>query len=1465
MNTGPAPALAGGLCFAIGLALAFGAGIAQQRVNDGLVARRFDALAHQTVDSVAARMRAFEYGLRGMRGIVSSSGGLPAPDQVRRYARTRDIESEFPGARGFGLIWRVPEEGTEDFVARMRAAGRPQFALSQVAPHAGDRFVISYIEPEARNREAIGLDIASEDRRRAAALAAQASGRAAITEPITLVQASGQTLRSFLLLLPIATRSFQPAQGSDSVAGWSYAPIVIDEVLATLQLPEKSLWFELRDAGSSADAVFYRSAGAAPAAGVAAADIRIQMFNRDWVAHLRAQPALVEELRLTSPGLVGGVGALLAALLGGTVFLLAQRRARAHGLLLERAWRAAIVDASEDGIVGIRMDGAITAWNEGAARLFGLSAGQALGRPLDEVLPAPGWIAEQTALFASVGAGRRVAPFETQRRHAGGDLVDVSVGAAPIHDAEGRMAGVALTFRDIRPAKAARVQLEALNASLERQVAERTAALDQALRNLRNIVDALPSMIGYWDRALRIRMANRAYADWFGAEAGQLEGREMAELLPAEAYELNRPMIDAALRGEARTFRRSLPRPADGTMFHALTHYLPDVVGGVVQGFYVLVHDVTELEAQRVALEAEKREKAGLLATIDAHAIVSTTDRNGIIVSANERFCQVSGYTSAELVGRTHRIVNSGAHAAGFWPEVWRTVAAGHSWQGEICNRTRDGAPYWVDSIIAPFLDERGRIEKIVSVSTDVTARKLAELASRQALATLESVLESATQVAIVATDRDGRVTLFNSGAVQLLGYAAGEVVGRANVMLWYREEELSTRAAALGMSGEPGRTPHALLTDERSAGVPFDCHYVCADGSLAPVTASVVPIRDADRAVLGYIHVAHDIRYRLAQEALLRDAAAAAERANEAKSRFLANMSHEIRTPLNAVIGLAWLLERTALDQEQAGHVANIRSAGGALLGIVNDVLDLSRIEAGEMPLEHLVFSLRNLCSELQAVFGDQARAKGLALRLAPDPALPDALVGDPTRVRQILLNLLANAIKFTERGEVELSIRRVDAAGEGCRLCFTVRDTGIGIAPDTLERLFQPFAQADASTTRRFGGSGLGLSIVVNLVDMMGGRISVASTPGEGSCFEVVLPFEMGDPRALELPGSRGEPGLQRLDGVRILLVDDSEINLAVAGRLLELEGACVTVGRNGSEAIAIVAARPELHLVLMDIQMPVMDGLEAARRILRQMGEAAPRLVALTAGNTVSERQRAREAGFAEILSKPIDPERLVDAILRVLAIDAGAAPAALVAADSGWPEIDGIDTAQARRRFAGDSAMFGDMLAAVLALCDEALLQGAQVPRDTAALAGLMHRLKGNAATLAASGLAETAARIETACRRRREEALAPALEDLGRLARRLARAAAGVTGATKDRRKPSRTAAPMPIAELEQLLRALLAQDLDALGLFQRIAPSIEAHMGTNAAAVLAEQIRGLRFAEAVATLREAQMPGVPAN
>jgi CheY-like chemotaxis protein len=396
-----------------------------------------------------------------------------------------------------------------------------------------------------------------------------------------------------------------------------------------------------------------------------------------------------------------------------------------------------------------------------------------------------------------------------------------------------------------------------------------------------------------------------------------------------------------------------------------------------------------------------------------------------------------------------------------------------------------------------------------------------------------------------------------------------------------------------------------------------------------------------------GVVSVTRDIT---AAERALARAKAAAEAANESKSQFLAAMSHEIRTPLNGVLGMNGLLLNTPLTPEQRRFAELIRSSGQTLLTVINDILDLAKIEAGRMELEIVEFDPSATLDEVVSLLSVRAQAKGLTMSLKMPPDLPHALRGDPSRLRQVLFNLVGNALKFTEQGSVDIEVTHRPLPEDRIELTIAVRDTGIGIAPDAMPKLFDRFMQADATTARRYGGTGLGLAISREIVDLMGGRIEVDSAVGVGSTFRVVVPMVRGDAEALAAAESTLHAGLD-MGGLRILVAEDNGVNQILIKAILDQMGHYSDIVANGIEAVQQVQST-HYDLVLMDIQMPEMDG-EAATRAIRALpdGVASIPIIAMTANAMVEHREAYLATGMDDYVSKPINAKALAAAIARV----------------------------------------------------------------------------------------------------------------------------------------------------------------------------------------------------------------------
>ena len=496
----------------------------------------------------------------------------------------------------------------------------------------------------------------------------------------------------------------------------------------------------------------------------------------------------------------------------------------------------------------------------------------------------------------------------------------------------------------------------------------------------------------------------------------------------------------------------------------------------------------------------------------------------------------------------------------------------------------------------------------------------------------------------IYAKDAECRFLLANASVARHMGTSPANLLGKSDFDFFppdlaeaYCEDERRVM-----------RSGEALINREEAG--------LDANGNVMTLLTTKVPLRDEQGKVVGILGIGRDITARVKVEAEVRAAREAAEAANRSKSDFLANMSHEIRTPMNGVLGMAELLLETRLDEEQREFTETIRGSGEALLTVINDILDFSKIEAGKLQLESIDMDVRNPVDEVARLLAIQAQAKGLSITVSYDASLPASVLGDPNRLRQILLNLGGNAIKFTSAGEVGIEVSVVEACAQGVLVRFEVHDCGIGIPRERLEALFKPFSQVDASTTRRFGGTGLGLSIVRRLVELMNGTCGVESELGVGSRFWFTARFGAS---AARRPATQvAEP--QRLTGRRmnvpqrrLLIAEDNVVNQRVASRMLEKMGYFVDVVGNGQQAVA-AWARGGYDAILMDCQMPEMDGYAATREIRRQESDSAHiPIIALTAHAIKGADDECFAAGMDHYVTKPIDRDALRECLERSLA--------------------------------------------------------------------------------------------------------------------------------------------------------------------------------------------------------------------
>ncbi len=843
----------------------------------------------------------------------------------------------------------------------------------------------------------------------------------------------------------------------------------------------------------------------------------------------------------------------------------------------------------------------------------------------------------------------------------------------------------------------------------------------------------------------------------------------------------------------------------------AMDTFLLVLISSPMLWFIVLRPLIVQISEEQETIQEQSRLNTELRNALNTHSLVSITDTKGRIVYANEKFCQVSGYTLEELIGKDHRIVNSGYHDKDYIRNMWQTISQGQIWQGTFCNRSKEGCLYWVDSTITPLLDETGKPYQYISIRQDVTAQKEAN----EKLIILKRAVDACSDM-ILLTSTEGIIQYANPALCQITGWAESILIGlkpdvldSANID---KQTVIEMQNALINNKSWSGR-----LLERRKGLAPLRI----AGQTIPPDTlefwaeVSITPVLNRNGSISGYVQIQRDISAQVNREAtqqlenadtaarleiartlqltsplkdrfasvldilfglkafdlqrkggvflratdedylelfvlrgefseqfiarekridlgaclcgraavsgkllvsddcfcdprhehkfdgmqahghyivpisvagdtlgilflytdpypvqnesrllmltqvgellalaiLQEQAKVSLENARDlamqtalAKSEFLANMSHEIRTPMNGVLGMLDLLRDTNMSSTQWDLLDTAHSSAESLLAILNDILDFSKLEAGKLEVERISFNLTMLVGDVCALLAGRAHAKKLELNCFIPFDMPPYWQGDPNRIRQILTNLIGNAIKFTEHGEVSVTVTHTHSTEELDILRFEIRDTGVGIAPDVQTRLFQPFSQAESSTARRFGGTGLGLSISKNLVELMGGTVGLESTLGQGTCFWFTLPLVLSEGAKIHIPPSDNV-------GKRVLVVDDNATNRTILRHYLTHWGFIAGQADNGREALieleqAIVDGVP-YDLALLDMHMPEMDGLTLARIMTETpMLSKIPRIL-LSSGGLIGDVER-QKLGFAQSLLKPVRQSQLFDTI-------------------------------------------------------------------------------------------------------------------------------------------------------------------------------------------------------------------------
>jgi len=889
-----------------------------------------------------------------------------------------------------------------------------------------------------------------------------------------------------------------------------------------------------------------------------------------------------------------------------------------------------------------------------------------------------------------------------------------------------------------------RIIVEHINIT-ERKRAE--DALRESEERFRNMADSSPSMMWVTDAGGRVDFMNRALRKFYGIETNEWQGMHLgmqihpddlaqARALFAEAMSERKPF-----KGESRLQRSDGEWRLFGTIAEPrLSH------DGKYMGHIGLCADITEREqAKRSLMESEERFR-GVFEDAPVGMYVAGPDTR--LVQVNDAFCRMLGYSAEELLAKS-------------WPEMCHpddlAAALGKKeklWSGQVEKAGgesrfihRNGTIVWSRVKVSLFRAGDGSPLCSVIHVEDITERRQSEEALKSSEEKFRQLAENIHEV-FWMLDAAGTEILY-------VGPAYEQIWGRSCKSLY--ESPMDWMEAV-----HPDDREHAheiFMRQLKGESIDSEYRIQTPDGQDKWIRDRAFPVRDQAGTMTRIVGIAEEITERKRFEAQLINARIAADQASHAKSRFLANMSHEIRTPMNGVIGMNQLLLQTDLTPEQRRYVEVAQASGRTLLSLIDDILDLSKIEAGGIVLENLEFSLNRTVNEVIEPLRAQAGAKGLLIVSRISSDIPGLLRGDAHRLQQVLTNLIANAIKFTDRGEIAIDAELESQSDDASSIHFTVTDTGIGIREDQIKALFSAFVQADASTTRKYGGTGLGLAISKQIVEMMGGSIGVNSREGQGSIFWFTATFGQAvrdRRRSARQPATSQQekvihsavnPPL-RGHGERILVAEDNPTNREVILAQLTKLGYEAGIVANGVEAVDAFE-RERFDLVLMDCQMPLMDGYEATRRIRHSSNRRIP-IIALTASVMSPARERCLSEGMDDYLAKPVELPKLAAMLAKWIPKSSAGHGIQKLQQPSALPSAAIFNADSLLRRLMADRELSRTVLQAFLKDAPSQLKQlCARLDESDAPGTQLQaHNLKGAAATVGAEILRDIALAIET---------------------------------------------------------------------------------------------------------------------